>query len=774
MKRLGQLIPLTYRSNSLLVTLIISFLSIIVLLVMFHFISISLSVGKVKNEVVKYNVLNLSDTITRYEKHFELIHQTMLTFMINDSVQNFRRDPQFIQFPNIQQQINQLVQNPQLHIYDIVLYDGVREQILDKNASTSAEWKFDVFMASDQYPASFWKKEEEASSYLYRVLPEAAFLDYNFRSSPSTVGSFLPIVYKSHQQSPFFMVVFLDAHKMFEEFHVSINNNLLVVDEKEALFYRGAAQPFDDFQQTVYLNGEEGQEKVLPRWLHSILTYSSLLPDFIEHEGYYYFFGKGASSGFTYVNAIPLEEVSAQDNFRWILLVILLGSILFGGLFAYWFIKRINHPLTAILQSIQSMNMNAPAKGRFREFETIWEQFKSIHTARQQMDKELQSQALERQRFGYIHELKQFHPTSRSSLSFTNKPFYLLAIDIHIYHFDQAASDEIGNWSRYVKEFIDLSLVKEFPESVTLQMEKDQLISIIFTSSLEQIRRQLEKIKVTIDLDSHYGALTLAVSEPYTHSNQLTEAYEEVNAKLEQRLLGEKTEIIYDFMPAMPGAAYTADQEWELDLLVREDQIEKVMEKCRQYIVQWDEQGVPAARIVYFCQSILQKLQRKVSLDAGESEEARRLLLCEKRLHHCPTRDQLLQTLQEGLQQYRQLLESTESKQSDDPITGFVLDYLNENYDQEIYLESMAQKLNITASYLSSYFKEKTGENFIDYLNRLRIAKAREFLLQSDDRIHLIAEKVGYQNLNSFNRMFKKFTGLTPSEYRKQRGNSSS
>lgn len=772
MKRLEQLIPLTYRSNSLLVTLIVSFLSIIVLLVMFHFISISLSVGKVKNEVVKYNEMNLSDTITRFEKYFELIHQTILTFMINDSVQNFRRDPQFIQYPNIQQQINQLVQNPQLHIYDIVLYDGMRDQVLYKNASTTTEWKFSVFMASDQYPVSFWEKEEE-SSYLYRVLPEATFFDYNFRTSPSTVGSFLPIVYKSHQQSPFFMVVFLDTHKMFEEFHVSINDNLLVVDAKEALFSRGAAQPFDDFQHTVYFNREGNhREAVSSRWLSNVLSSSSKLPDFIEHEGYYYFFGKGTSSGFTYLNAIPLEEVSKQDNFRWILMVVLLGSILFGALFAYWFIKRINHPVTAILQSIQTMNMNAPAKGRFREFEAIWEQFKRIHTARQQMGRELQSYALERKKFGYINELKQFHPASRLPLSFMNKPFYLLATDIHIHYTDRATSDERGNWSRYVKEFIDLSLVKEFPESVTLQMEKDQLISIIFTTSLEQVRRQLEKIKITIDLDSHYGTLTLAVSEPYTHSNQLTEAYEEVNGKLEQRFLGEETQIIYDLMPALPSATYTADQEWELDLLVREDQIEKVMEKCRQYIVQWDEQEVPAAKIVNFCNFILQKLQRKVSLYASESDEVRHMVLCEKRLQHCFTRGHLLQTLQDGLHQYRQLLESMESKQNDVPIIGFVLDYLNENYDQEIYLESMARKLNITASYLSSYFKEKTGENFIDYLNRLRIAKTRELLLQTDDRIHLIAEKVGYQNLNSFNRMFKKFTGLTPSEYRKQQSNS--
>jgi two-component system response regulator YesN len=108
-----------------------------------------------------------------------------------------------------------------------------------------------------------------------------------------------------------------------------------------------------------------------------------------------------------------------------------------------------------------------------------------------------------------------------------------------------------------------------------------------------------------------------------------------------------------------------------------------------------------------------------------------------------------------------------EIKEKKDHIIQFVYDYLENNYDKDITLDVVADKLNISRSYLSSYFKEKTGTNFVDYVNSVRIDKAKKLLLNPDIRIQDAAQFVGYQNINSFNRMFKKFTGFTPSEFRK-------
>lgn len=72
----------------------------------------------------------------------------------------------------------------------------------------------------------------------------------------------------------------------------------------------------------------------------------------------------------------------------------------------------------------------------------------------------------------------------------------------------------------------------------------------------------------------------------------------------------------------------------------------------------------------------------------------------------------------------------------------------------------------LTPNYLSQMFKKETGENFVAYLNRLRIDKACEYLRTANIKIHEISGLVGYRDSQYFYRVFKKYTGCTPIEYR--------
>jgi YesN/AraC family two-component response regulator len=78
----------------------------------------------------------------------------------------------------------------------------------------------------------------------------------------------------------------------------------------------------------------------------------------------------------------------------------------------------------------------------------------------------------------------------------------------------------------------------------------------------------------------------------------------------------------------------------------------------------------------------------------------------------------------------------------------------------------IAEKFNITPQYLSSLFKEKTGQNLSDYITHLRIEKAKLLLTQTNYSVNEIALKVGYIYPNSFINVFKKKVGLSPTKYR--------
>lgn len=95
------------------------------------------------------------------------------------------------------------------------------------------------------------------------------------------------------------------------------------------------------------------------------------------------------------------------------------------------------------------------------------------------------------------------------------------------------------------------------------------------------------------------------------------------------------------------------------------------------------------------------------------------------------------------------------------------LRYINENYNKKLTLESVAQHVYISPFYLSHMFKEELGFTFLEYLTKLRIEEAKKLLMEKDMTIIEVASEVGYEDAGYFSKVFKKCTGISPAQYRK-------
>jgi AraC-like DNA-binding protein len=96
-----------------------------------------------------------------------------------------------------------------------------------------------------------------------------------------------------------------------------------------------------------------------------------------------------------------------------------------------------------------------------------------------------------------------------------------------------------------------------------------------------------------------------------------------------------------------------------------------------------------------------------------------------------------------------------------------MLAYIEEHYaESDFSLDRLADNFELSPTYISKLFKEHTEKNFIDYLIEIRINASKELLADKNRKINDIAEGVGYTNTRSFLRAFKKYTGMTPTEYR--------
>lgn len=93
-------------------------------------------------------------------------------------------------------------------------------------------------------------------------------------------------------------------------------------------------------------------------------------------------------------------------------------------------------------------------------------------------------------------------------------------------------------------------------------------------------------------------------------------------------------------------------------------------------------------------------------------------------------------------------------------------EYLRANYQQDITLQEIADRFFLSREHISRKFKQEYNETITDYVTRIRMEKAKEFLAKPHVKIYEVAYHVGYQNEKYFSKVFKKFTRLTPNEYR--------
>ena len=94
------------------------------------------------------------------------------------------------------------------------------------------------------------------------------------------------------------------------------------------------------------------------------------------------------------------------------------------------------------------------------------------------------------------------------------------------------------------------------------------------------------------------------------------------------------------------------------------------------------------------------------------------------------------------------------------------ISYINEHYNEDINLETVANIVHLNPSYFSSIFKKEVGVSFSNYLNKIRKEQSKLLLKNTDSSIVEIALEVGFEDQSYFSKVFKNLTKMTPKQYR--------
>lgn len=186
------------------------------------------------------------------------------------------------------------------------------------------------------------------------------------------------------------------------------------------------------------------------------------------------------------------------------------------------------------------------------------------------------------------------------------------------------------------------------------------------------------------------------------------------------------------------------------------------MQAIRRFVDSLKEQNLPALLAKSYCNSAAQVVVSSVSTPVSLDDLFT--------LSYLRTVDDYLDALLRLIEN-EQIAAKAENSPSAENMTELlqrIFAYINAHFDNcNFSLQEAADQLDISASYLSQYFKQQTGDTLTGYVASLRIQKACTLLKTTTMPVQMVSESVGYYNQNSFIRRFKQMTGVTPGEYRR-------
>lgn len=169
------------------------------------------------------------------------------------------------------------------------------------------------------------------------------------------------------------------------------------------------------------------------------------------------------------------------------------------------------------------------------------------------------------------------------------------------------------------------------------------------------------------------------------------------------------------------------------------------------------------AQLGIVCNDVYDLIYDEIGKQPGILEEYRRIKMC---VENAVGKEDLFQMVFHILMKMFEQYVEVKSKIRSKPVNR-AREYIDEHIEESITLSEVAEHIHISANYLSQIFKQAANENFVDYVIRRKMERAKEYLKNTDETIAVIAEQVGYKDRKYFGKQFEKVVGLKPSKYRR-------
>ncbi|MDF2925248.1 MAG: hypothetical protein K0R57_4162 [Paenibacillaceae bacterium] len=490
-----------------------------------------------------------------------------------------------------------------------------------------------------------------------------------------------------------------------------------------------------------------------------------------------------------YVYALPASLYSQKAEYvRNTALLALAAAAIAGFLLAVLLARKNYHPLQRLIRNVAERSKQPPGSlAQINEYDYLEEAIDSaldrntlMHRTIEKQSKTIRSHLLARILKGRIEQgfpLEEVLSQHGIVLHTQDLAVMLFYLEDYSGFFRQDEQDEEKN-----REFVQLIITNIVEELAGQEhqgwiTEVDDMLACIINfrphtaqdAAIETLRSLAEEAQRFIGNRFHI-LFTVSVSTLHRSAAELPAAYQEALEAMEYRLLlGVQTIIWYDRIKYQElSYGYPMEKEQQLINYVNAGDFPGAKQTLDDIIdSNLGQEHIPVEMIrclMFDMCSTMMKAAMEANLGRSqlyeENLEAIRELMNGSTVSAMRERMTLFLRKVCGHAEERRKKNKFRLKES-------VQAYIAENYrDYNLSINIISRHFDVHPSYLSRYFKEQAGDNLTEYINRYRVEQAKILLQQEDILIKDISDMVGFYNISTFVRLFKKYEGVTPSVYR--------
>ncbi|WP_338785824.1 helix-turn-helix domain-containing protein [Metabacillus sp. FJAT-53654] len=491
-------------------------------------------------------------------------------------------------------------------------------------------------------------------------------------------------------------------------------------------------------------------------------------------------------SDWKYVSAAPMSSITAPLIIVSRIILIISASALILAIIMSWFASyRIYTPIRNLMSKLMNETTgkwNHTGKDEFLLIEQQWEELSQrSHLLQNRLSEqvtEIKNSFVVQLVQGYFSHYKEEDLVKRmKSYGWVVENHQYIALDVKLTGLFES-KDRFSNNDESLVTFLTANIMEELANEIFEQYNVIKFpdlsvgLLVVYPSGTminEDIQRFANKVMDAVNEIINLQVI-VSISESTNSIKKVHYLFEEMEKWKRLRIFENKNQIIdlkeMGSLKDINSFRYPFAVEKEIIQAIRMGHIEGIEKLIHQFLEELAENGRNEINIQQGVRQLYSSIQHEI-LHAGIHPHD---LYNGKDMFEELTQVHTIESftkwfIESIILPFNQRLEGRMNMELKRIVEKVVL-LIQENYMNDISLDSCAEEAGTSPYSLSKAFKLIVGINFIDYLTDIRIQKAKELLLHSTMKINDIAETVGYRH-SYFNRIFKKQMGIPPSQYRK-------